>query len=74
MYNITLRSAWPTSIQHLLLYIICQSGQRKGSMPVFQKRRHGLGGKEAAKEATAKKPSVSGGADASSGFKNAGDE
>jgi hypothetical protein len=43
-------------------------------MPVFQKRRHGLGGKEAAKEATAKKPSVSGGTDASSGFKNAGDE
>jgi len=43
-------------------------------MPVFQKRRHGLGGKEAAKEAAGKKPSASGGSDASSGMKNGGEE
>jgi hypothetical protein len=42
-------------------------------MPVFQKRRHGLGGKEAAKEAAAKKPSA-GGSDAPSGIKHGGDE
>jgi hypothetical protein len=44
------------------------------SMPVFQKRRHGLGGKEAAKEAASKKPAAAGGPDAPSGFKNSGDE
>ena len=43
-------------------------------MPVFQKRRHGAGGKEAAKEAAAKKPSAAGGPDASSGLKNGGEE
>ncbi len=46
----------------------------RASMPVFQKRRHGLGGKEAAKEAASKKPAASGGPDPPTGFKNGGDE
>ena len=52
----------------------CSVKQAADCMPVFQKRRHGLGGKEAAKEAAGKKPSASGGSDASSGMKNGGEE
>jgi hypothetical protein len=43
-------------------------------MPLFQKRRHGLAGKEAAKEAASKKPSAAGSSDASAGFKSGADE